>query len=795
MTTFFSQLYELITSDSGALAYQLILAFSIAGALLSALNHWRVGESKQCQRLVLGLSILLALRLAYNIYAVLTWQNLVLGESLLPVLDRGVNLLSLLVIIWLWSFPEPSRAADAATMLLAVLFITLIVFAGVWWYEQSYIAGFYGSLVDRVFETSSIALITIGLLLLVLRRPKNWSIGVVMLLVLGTGHVFHLLYPPYTGDYAAAVRISQIIAYPLLFLLPRRLPVRFIPAQREPGSSSEPDSSEPSVMPDTDIGRLVEDFFSLLSISSHDETHSLVTRIVAEYMSADVCLLVRSAESQMRVRCGYDRQKKLGLPGLVLYGEQFPLITEALQERRILRLPTSQVSPDVVNLARFYDYQRLGHMLVVPADVRRETTFIGLMLLSTHSDRPWTRDDGERLSTVAQQLAQFLHLNQQLYKVQVSPDGMREELDSLRDSELRLRIEIQRLLQFIELIGQRAHQQHDYIQDISIVQLEEEQEALSSLQAANQDISRIVDLSRQIHELDEADIFGEELRIAKGEVALLGSALAEADAAIVSLKASAEKSTLTPQERAHITTLAQEFRQVANGINEYARLLLGESLAELQPIQRKFLTHIRESATRQDRIVDGLLKAVSAPERSLTQELEEVDLISVIDSVLVVSEPQLREKEIVISRQIPDDLPPVYSDPEALRVIITNLIQKLATSMPVKSRAQLIVSQESEFAENDRVVLQLGGENDASLEPLPEFLAGSVPVDGWFREDDLSEDGMVVVRTLVGELGGRIEIAGELGCGGRIRVVLPLKIPDKALHSSSTSGGHANSDG
>ena len=434
-------------------------------------------------------------------------------------------------------------------------------------------------------------------------------------------------------------------------------------------------------------------------------------------------------------------------------------------------------------------------MFVVPADVRRETTFIGLMLLSTHSDRPWTRDDGERLSTVAQQLAQFLHLNQQLYKVQISPDGMREELDALRDSELRLRIENQKLLQFIELIGQRAHQQHDYIQDISIVQLEEEQEALSSLQAANQDISRIVELSRQIHELDEVDIFGEELRIAKGEVALLGSALAEAEAAIVSLKASVEESTLTPQERAHITTLAQEVRQVAAGINEYARLLLGESLAELQPIQRKFLTHIRESATRQDRIVDGLLKALSAPERSLAQELEEVDLISVIDGVLVVSEPQLREKEIVISRQIPDDLPPVYSDPEALRVIVTYLIQKLATSMPVKSRAQLVVSQESEFAENDRVVLQLGGEKDDSLEPLPDFLAGSVPVDRWFREDDLPEDGMVVVRTLVEELGGRLEIAGELGYGGRIRVILPLKIPDKALHSSSTSGGHANSDG
>jgi len=125
MNEFFTQIYSLITSETGALTYQLILAFSVTGALLSALGHWRRSEIRQLRRMLVGLSLLLALRIIIFIIAGLAWQDLIRYEQLLPVLDQWVTLLSLVLIIWLWAFPEPNRYADAATVLVALLVITL----------------------------------------------------------------------------------------------------------------------------------------------------------------------------------------------------------------------------------------------------------------------------------------------------------------------------------------------------------------------------------------------------------------------------------------------------------------------------------------------------------------------------------------------------------------------------------------------------------------------------------------------------------------------------------------------
>ena len=110
MTTFSYQLYELITSDGGRLAYQLVILFSILGALLAAISHWRVSSRTQTRRLLVGLSLLLVLNLAGLVTALLMGQGLILGADLLPVIERGIGLLSTLVIVWLWAYPGMKTA-------------------------------------------------------------------------------------------------------------------------------------------------------------------------------------------------------------------------------------------------------------------------------------------------------------------------------------------------------------------------------------------------------------------------------------------------------------------------------------------------------------------------------------------------------------------------------------------------------------------------------------------------------------------------------------------------------------
>ncbi|MGE5222197.1 MAG: hypothetical protein ACM3PY_07155, partial [Omnitrophica WOR_2 bacterium] len=63
MSSFFPQVFTILTTSPGNLAYQLVLAFSIAGALQAALIRWRSRPAEQGARLVLGFSLMLVFRL------------------------------------------------------------------------------------------------------------------------------------------------------------------------------------------------------------------------------------------------------------------------------------------------------------------------------------------------------------------------------------------------------------------------------------------------------------------------------------------------------------------------------------------------------------------------------------------------------------------------------------------------------------------------------------------------------------------------------------------------------------
>jgi hypothetical protein len=121
MNIFQNQILTVLTVPPGNLVYHLVVAFSIAGALFGAVNLWRSSQFPQARRAIIGLGILLGLQIIMFALSSLAWQGFVVPENFLPPLDRAVTLISLTWITWLWAFPEPVRAADAATLLLNLL--------------------------------------------------------------------------------------------------------------------------------------------------------------------------------------------------------------------------------------------------------------------------------------------------------------------------------------------------------------------------------------------------------------------------------------------------------------------------------------------------------------------------------------------------------------------------------------------------------------------------------------------------------------------------------------------------
>jgi hypothetical protein len=226
MGDFIQQVFMILTTNPGSLVYNLVLGFSIVAAGLATINQWRANPSKDitpiARRILLGLGLLLVFRLALFLIAALAWQRLVYAELILPVLGRSADLLGLLVITWLWVFPEVNRLADLGFIILGLLVLAITVFGLGWVAVFGPDSVQNGAGIDHIAQLTALLLGAFGLVMLLVRRPVAWPIGLVMLAILSAGHLVQLLAPG-PGVYPGAVRLAEIIAYPLLLALPSRL--------------------------------------------------------------------------------------------------------------------------------------------------------------------------------------------------------------------------------------------------------------------------------------------------------------------------------------------------------------------------------------------------------------------------------------------------------------------------------------------------------------------------------------------------------------------------------------------
>src|SRR5688572_14547046 len=114
-------IFNLFTQLQGSVIYHLVLVFSIVSALQSAIFHLRASGFPQARRTVFGLSFLLSAQIALFVLNALGNEGFINLTAFLPPVDRALTLFALVWMIWLWTFPEPSRAADVATALVSLL--------------------------------------------------------------------------------------------------------------------------------------------------------------------------------------------------------------------------------------------------------------------------------------------------------------------------------------------------------------------------------------------------------------------------------------------------------------------------------------------------------------------------------------------------------------------------------------------------------------------------------------------------------------------------------------------------
>jgi signal transduction histidine kinase len=735
-------LTNILISPPGSLAYHLILAFSVVWSLQTAFSTWNTHPGPAVQRLLAGLSLILIGRLVLFVPAILSNQGTILPESLLPTLDRALAVLSILIIAWLWTVPKSARLPDAAFGLLFLLGTTLTGLSLAWWSNQPTPAPFNSTWLNTAWSGYALVILTGALLALVIRRPVMWGLGFGMLGLLLAGHGIQLLLPALAEDYPSAVRLVELAAYPLLLTLPQRM-LLLQPAARLPGDELSPAQR-------TLLFQTLQGWLAYEANPDQPQGYRSLAEILCRLFAVEAAaILVPEAPELTRGRLfSYERVADFHQENIPLTDEQVPILWNALSRLRPIRMHTRSTA-DLDQICEALELPA-GNLLAVPVVQEEKQWALALLLFTFRTEQTWSNADQDLAVEFAKHLTQVLHRTRLIATsderaATVTPAVAIESPEQLPDMPGTVR------------------------------------SLLDALQAENTALRAQIAALQQVGEPQDSEQVEFELRLTLAELARLQKQLSAADQKYLQLtRERAEGGSASPRlDSEHMEvmmSIAQELRQPMSSIIGYTDLLLGESVGILGALQKKFLERVKASTERIGALIEDLIQITAIAQDQIMLEEEMVDLSNVIDVAIAQNSARIREKNIILRIDLPEDLPKIEADQDALQQVFMHLIQNAGAVSPVEGEILLTIRDERDEREDQDYVLIQITDSGGGIPPedLPRVFSRLYRAENTLIQGVGDTGvGLSVAKSLVEALDGRIWVDTILGKGSTFSVLLP----------------------
>jgi PAS domain S-box-containing protein len=219
-----------------------------------------------------------------------------------------------------------------------------------------------------------------------------------------------------------------------------------------------------------------------------------------------------------------------------------------------------------------------------------------------------------------------------------------------------------------------------------------------------------------------------------------------------------------------IANVSHELRTPLASIKAYTELLL-DDLENGGEGNSQFLSIIDRESDRLAGLINDLLDLSRLEQGKFDLQKEPLDIADVVSDVVCSLEVQLREGDITIEVDMPDDLPTVLANQPLMTTLVKNLLSNAIKFSPKGGQVSLVVQEGARTLELEVADQGIG----ISSEELPHLFEKFYRTEA-ARLSGISGTGLglVLVKEAVKAHGGGIAVESEVGTGTRFSVSLPL---------------------